>query len=107
MNGFVVIGDYEQLRDGQVTFQGHGIQSYDTNQKCYLLHWWDTMGMGEEIFRGGFEGEKYVLTSKNPMGYARLTYEFPEPGRMLSKMDMSQDGKNWQSFMECDYRRKD
>src|SRR5689334_22163707 len=45
IDGFNVVQDYEQEHGGAVNFRGHGVFSYDANQKCYVLHWWDSMGM--------------------------------------------------------------
>ena len=98
--GFVVTGDYEQERDGKKTFQGLSVFSYDAQEKCYLLHWWDSMGMPAEVFRGNFEGANLVLISKNPMGHFRMTYEFLAPGRHRSKMEISQDGTTWSPMFE-------
>ena len=50
LTGFVVIGDYEQYRDGVCTFQGHSVWTYDAGQSCYLLYWWDSIGVAVNIF---------------------------------------------------------
>lgn len=107
LGGFAVTGDYEQKRGGQTTFEGHSVFTYDTNEKCYLLYWWDSMGMGADIFRGNFEGSKLVMTSQNAMGHSRMTYEFSTPGKYRSKMEMSQDGQSWNLLFESDCTRED
>ncbi len=107
LGGFVVTGDYEQKRDGKTTFEGHSVFTFDTNEKCHLLYWWDSMGMPADIFRGNFQGSSLVLTSRNAMGHFRLSYEFPGPGKLRSRMEMSQDGKSWNLIFESESTRAD
>src|SRR5438067_10355079 len=58
VNGFALIGDYEQSRGGVVTFGGHSIMTYDPQSGEYVLHWVDSMGMPPEVFRGKLDGTK-------------------------------------------------
>ena len=44
LDGFNVIQEYTQSRDGQQTFAGHGVFGWDGQRGCYTLHWFDTMG---------------------------------------------------------------
>ena len=41
LDGFLLVGDYAQERDGKVTFRGQGVYSYDPARGCYVAHWWD------------------------------------------------------------------
>lgn len=106
LEGFVVIGDYEQERGGCICFRGHSVFTYDDNRKCYAMYWFDSMMGKMEEFTGNFDGGKLVMTSKNPMGFARLTYTFPSEGALASKMEMSQDGQTWKTFFDGTYTRK-
>ncbi len=56
-DGFVLAHDYEQERGGAVNFHGHGVFSYDRSEQSYKLHWWDSMGLGINVFKGQFEGD--------------------------------------------------
>lgn len=107
LNGFAVVGDYEQMRDGKRTFEGHGIYTFDARQKQVVLHWFDSMGHGREEFRGGWKGDVLTLTSKTPMGHARLIYDCSTAGMMRSSMEMSPDGSNWSKFFDANYKRAD
>src|SRR5664279_4994872 len=51
-DGFILVHDYEQERGGTVNFRGHGVFSYDCAGKCYMLHWWDSMGLGINVCNG-------------------------------------------------------
>ena len=52
LNGFALIFDYEQERNGVVTFTGHGVYTYDPKEDLYTLSWFDCMGVPPEIFKG-------------------------------------------------------
>jgi hypothetical protein len=106
LDGFVVIQDYVQERDGQVTFRGHGVFTWDAPRESYVLTWWDSMGMPPNEFRGTFEGDSFILTAQNPMGSNRTTFDFSGEGTYSFKMEISQDGEKWMTFMEGSYTRK-
>jgi hypothetical protein len=106
VDGFYVIGDYEQRRNGVVTYRGHSVFGYDEKAQEVVLHWFDSMGTGEDVFRGRFQGQTLTLTCQNPMGHHRLVYDFNEKGTLRSKMEMSQDGKKWSAMLDGVYHRK-
>jgi hypothetical protein len=37
-DGFVLLHEYVQERNGTASFHGHGVFSYDSAGKCYMLH---------------------------------------------------------------------
>ena len=110
LGGFVVIGDYEQRKGGQVTFTGHSVHSYDANQKCHVLYWFDCMGVPPNVFKGNFAGNVLTLicehTSPSGPRLSRLSYDMSVAGKMKSKMEMSDDGEAWVSFMDGSYTRQ-
>ena len=106
IDGFNVVQDYEQERGGVVNFRGHGVFSYDTAGKCYTLHWFDSMGMAPNVFKGNFEGEVLTMTSQSPQASTQAIFDLREPGRYTFKMSMSPDGKQWHPMMEGKYQRK-
>ncbi len=105
-DGFYVIGDYEQRRGDMITFRGHSVFGYDEKTQEVSLHWFDSMGMGADVFRGKFQGQALTLLCRNPMGQHRLTYDFTEKGRLRSKMETSQDGKQWQAMFDGVYHHE-
>jgi hypothetical protein len=107
LGGFAVVTDYEQTRGGQRTFEGHGVYTWDGNAGEVVMHWFDSMGQGREEFRGTWKGDVLTIASRNPMGHARLTYDFSKSGVMLSSMEVSQDGKTWAKFFDGRYQRAD
>ena len=105
LGGFALIADYEQKRDGVVTFTGHGVYTYDPKDDRYCLHWFDSIGSPPEVFVGGFEGDVLRIGHGGPGMHARFTYDLSTAGTMRSKMEMSPDGSEWKVFFEAVYRR--
>ena len=106
LDGFNVIQEYEQTDKGKTTFLGHGVFEYNPKESCYIMHWWDNYGSPGSQFKGNFDGKVLTVTQQGEMGHSRAIFDLRETGTYAFKMDMSQDGKNWQTFMEGKYRKK-
>ncbi len=106
LGGFVLISDYQQERDGTITFTGHGVYTYAPNEDRYHLHWFDSMGSPPEIFVGGFDGDVLTLAHGGPGMHARMTYDLSTPGIMKGMMEMSPDGAAWKVFFDAVYKRR-
>ena len=106
LGGFALVTDYEQERDGVVTFTGHGVMTYDTKEACYVLHWFDCMGSPPEVFKGTFDGDVLTLAHGGPGMHARLTYDLSGEKRMTTRMEMSSDGEEWRTLFDGSYETK-
>lgn len=107
LSGFAVIADYRQEHDGRITFEGHGVYTYDPDDGCYKQHWFDSMGSPPEVFRGTFDGDVLSMRSRSPTGHARITSDYSEEGRVVTRMEMSQDGTDWKLAFEGTYIREE
>ena len=105
LDGLAVIHDYEQERNGGISFRGHGVFHYDVNDGKYVLNWWDSMGMGNQTFRGDFVDDVLAMVCAGPMGHTKCTFDVKEPGRYAFVMEVSQDGQNWMTAMTGDYNQ--
>jgi hypothetical protein len=105
LEGFAVIQDYEQERDGRVNFAGHGIFRWDPLEQCYILYWFDSMGMPPNIFKGTFDARVLKLVSKNGQGHSRAVFDFSKENQYDYRMEVSPDGTQWYLFMNGIYRR--
>jgi hypothetical protein len=108
MDGFFVIQDYVQQREGQITYRGHGIYSWDEQERNYTWYWVDSMGnVPPKPSRGQWQGQ--VLTFEQPDAgdhQDRYTLERVGGDRIRFKIENSGDsGKTWATFMEGEYRR--
>jgi Protein of unknown function (DUF1579) len=107
VDGFFLVSDYVQERGGRPTYRGHGVFGYDADQKCYTMHWFDSMcSPTGEPGRGTWEGNRLVFDQKSPMGHGRFTYEFEGKDRYRFQMEHSQDGKQWAKFLDAIYTKK-
>jgi len=104
LGGFALINEYEQERDGEITFTGHGVTTYDPKKDEYVMHWLDCMGSPPEVFTGNWDGDVLTLSHGGRM-HARAIYDMSTPGEMKSSMDMSQDGENWNRLFDAVYRK--
>ena len=105
LGGFALVTDYEQERDGAITFSGHGVMTFDAKADTYTLHWFDSMGYPPEVFTGSFDADVLMLAHGGPGMHARLTHDLGEPGVWRSKMEMSRDGSQWSTLFDGVYRR--
>jgi hypothetical protein len=106
LDGFVVVSDYEQTRNGQRTYAGHRVYTWDQHAKQVVLHWFDTSGQGVDDFRGTWNSDRLTLESKNPMGRWRMTSDYSKAGVATSRMETSPDGATWSVLFEGSYRRE-
>ncbi|HEY5615999.1 MAG TPA: DUF1579 family protein [Bacteroidota bacterium] len=107
LNGFAVVQQYEQERNGAVNFRGHGIFTWFEPEKCYMLHWFDSFGATPNVMKGQFEKNVLTLTSKGSFGHSKAVFDFSEDGQYYYRMDVSEDGTEWYTFMEGTYEKKD
>jgi hypothetical protein len=107
LDGFVIVQDYQQERGGKVSFRGHAVLSWDAAAQCYVMHWWDSMGMPPNIFRGQFQGDVLTLVCDDQHGRSRATFNFSQSGRYSYRHEVSPDGQQWFPFMEGEYERQD
>ncbi|MDH4069917.1 MAG: DUF1579 domain-containing protein [Ignavibacteria bacterium] len=106
VGGFALISDYEQERNGTITFSGHGVYTYDPEKDQYSLSWVDSIGSPMEIFVGGFKGDILTLGHPPPMMHVRMTWDLSKPGRLVSGMEMSKDGVTWNRLFDGTYVKK-
>ena len=106
LDGFFLITDHEQTRDGKVTYRGHGIFGYDPRQQKHTMHWFDVMGGDPGApATGTWEGNTLRCQHSHHMGHSRYTYTFEREGLYTLQIEMSQDGKAWMPFVTGTYKR--
>ena len=106
LSGFALINDYEQERDGKVTFTGHGVFTFDPQEDLYTLTWFDCMGVPPEVFKGRFDADVLKLAHGGPGMHVRLTYDVGEAACLKTSMEMSQDGKTWNRLFDARLKRR-
>ena len=107
LDGFYLVSDYVQERDGKTCYKGHGILGYDPKTNSYTMNWFDTMGFpAGEPAKGAWEGNRLSFQKVGPMGHGRYTYELLGEGKYNFTLEHSPDGKSWSKFMEGTYTKK-
>ena len=105
LDGFYVVQDYSQERDGSVAFGGHGVFGFDAQAGEYTIHWFDSFGSSQE-FRGTYADGVMTLVNETPgMGFFRVTYDLTAEDSYGFRMEVSPDGNGWYPFMEGTYVR--
>ncbi len=104
LDGFAMVQEYQQSRDGQVTFSGHGVFWIDPEKSVLTLHWWDTMGGTLSVFTGAWTGDELAMTTVGPMGHLRCRFKV-QAATYQFRMEASPDGKQWFPSLEGSYRK--
>jgi len=105
-DGFCVVTEYVQKRDGRVSYVGHGVTGYDAQHRRYLQHWSDSVsGMPPEAKPGVWDGDTLTFHGAGPAGRTRYVYRFVAPGVQEFRIEVSPDGANWHPFVEGRYVR--
>lgn len=104
VGGWALVQDYEQTRNGQVSFTGHGVFSVDLAKNATVLHWYDSMAGGPFVYTGGWKGDVLALTGPSGDGQGRCTFDCAGGGYKF-KLEVSPDGKEWFTFMSGTYKK--
>ena len=104
LDGFTVVQEYEQYREGRPTYSGHGVFWFDPVASQYVMTWFDSMMGAAFDFRGDFDGDVLRLTNAMPGGgFVRATFDCGMPGEYVFMMEVSMDGTSWAPSMEGAY----
>lgn len=107
LDGFFLVSDYEQARDGQVVFRGHGVYGWDAEAERYTMHWFDSVGNdpGAPV-PGTWGDDALVFQGQSEMGYHRYVYDRIGAESFAFRIEGSRDGAQWSVVMEGEYRRR-
>ena len=106
LDGFFLVTDYVETRDGKVSYRGHGVYGWDDKESCYTMYWFDSIGGGGPPVpaRGTWEGDVLTFEEKTPFGYTRFVYNIGDGVHDL-RIENSKDGVKWTTFMDGHYVR--
>jgi len=108
VGGLFLVTDYQEAQGGEVTFRGHGVYGWDPELRAYTMHWFDSMGGGgpQGPARGTWHEDTLTFERQGPEGWARYVYVLEAPNRLTFRIESSQDGSHWSTFLEGRYRRR-
>jgi len=106
LNGFYLIQDSRQMRDGKETFATHGVFTYDREDRLYKLFWHDSLGyFAPSPASGGWKGNTLTLVRGSLRGNARHVYEIIDADTYTLKIQFSPDSEGWLDVLTGAYRR--
>lgn len=106
LNGFYLIQDGVQMRDGKQIFATHGIFTYDRDDRTYKLFWYDSLGYTPPSpASGGWVGKTLTLVRGSLRGNARHVYEIIDDNSYSLKIQFSPDAEGWADVLTGVYRR--
>ncbi|MFK4490438.1 DUF1579 family protein [Bradyrhizobium sp. USDA 336] len=106
LNGFYLIQDSVQMRDGKQVFATHGIFTFDRDDRTYKLFWYDSLGYTPPSpASGGWAGKTLTLVRGSLRGNARHVYEIINEDSYSLKIQFSPDAEGWSDVLTGVYRR--
>jgi len=106
LNGFYLIQDTRQTRDGKESFATHGVFTYDREDRLYKLFWHDSLGYyPPSPASGGWTGKTLTLVRGSLRGNARHVYEVLDDNSYSMKIQFSPDAEGWADVLTGVYRR--
>jgi len=106
LNGFYLIQDSIQMRDGKEAFATHGVFTYDREDRTYKLFWHDSLGYyPPSPASGGWAAKSLVLVRGSLRGNARHVYEIVDDNTYNMKIQFSPDSEGWNDVLTGVYRR--
>ena len=106
LNGFYLIQDSIQMRDGKETFASHGVFTYDREDRTYKLFWHDSLGYyPPSPASGGWAAKSLILVRGSLRGNARHVYEVVDDNTYNMKIQFSPDAEGWNDVLTGVYRR--
>jgi hypothetical protein len=105
VDGFCLLVDYEESRDGKVSYRGHGVHGFDARDQCFYAYWFDNLGMmPARAVKATLDGDTYAYRESSPRGHTRMTYAW-RGGDFTFTIERSEDGERWSPMHDGRYRR--
>ena len=106
LNGFYLIQDTRQRRDGKESFATHALFTYDRDDRLYKLFWHDSLGyFPPSPASGTWVGNVLTLVRGSLRGNARHVYEIVDDNTYNMKIQFSPDAEGWNDVLAGVYRR--
>lgn len=105
-DGQFLVNDYEQMREGVVSFSGHGVYGWDPIGRRYTMHWFDSLGgdPGSPIL-GTWTGDRLEFLREGPEVSSRFSYTLQGDDRFTLGIEIRFGPADWQSFLRGEYHR--
>jgi hypothetical protein len=106
LDGFYLIQDTMQTRDGKESFATHGVFTFDREDKLYKLFWHDSLGyFAQSPASGAWKDKTLTLIRGSLRGNARHVYDIVDADTYTMKIQFSPDAEGWADVLTGTYRR--
>jgi len=106
LDGFYLIQDTRQTRDGKESFATHGVFTFDREDRLYKLFWHDSLGyFAQSPASGGWKDQRLTLIRSSLRGIARHVYEIVDADTYTMKIQYSPDAEGWADVLTGVYKR--
>ena len=106
LDGMALVQEYEETKDGQPVFHGHGVFVIDPHGSDVLWWWFDSMGFPPDgPARGRWDGDVLLFEKSTPMGDSRYRYEFFGDRYTFSLANKFPGQPDFTEMMRGDYAR--
>lgn len=106
--GTLLVSEYEQQVEGEVTMRGLSVMSWNPEPGRYEMYWFDGTGSPPSVLAGTVEGDALVLIGEGPGG-SRIRHRttHPDARTMRTVSEISFDGSTWTAAFEAVYVREE
>ena len=106
LDGFFVVQDYTEEKDGVVVYAGHAVFGHDDKRDAPTMNWFDSMGgqYSAPAF-GTWDGDAVTFVNEGPWGTSRCTYELRGDDELLFKLELAVDGEEFRGYLDGTYQR--
>jgi len=106
IDGMVLLQDYEEEKEGQVAFRGHGVFIVDPVSHDIAWWWFDSFGFAPDPpARGHWDGDTLRMEKHTPRGAARYTFVLDGDALRFRIENRFAGQDDYVEFMRGDYRR--
>jgi hypothetical protein len=106
VDGMALLQDYEEEKEGKVSFRGHGVFIVDPVNGDVVWWWFDSLGFAPDPpARGSWDGDTLRLEKHTPRGAARYTFDFESDSLRFRIENRFAGEQEFSEFMRGRYRR--
>ena len=107
LDGFAIVSDYAQEKEGRITFRGHGIYTWDARRKSFVMTWFDSMSAGSPgIAHGVMNGTTLTFQNQSEFGHGRYIYDFDTSNSVQVPHRVVHGREVWTMFMDARYVKR-
>jgi hypothetical protein len=107
LDGFYVVQEYRQEKDGRTTFRAQGLFTFDREDRLTKLFWFDSLGyVPQGPASGVWRDDTLILLRPSLRGAARHIYRFTGADAYEHQIQFSPDNEGWSEVLSGTYRRR-